>query len=71
MKTEIELNKQILEITMKISEQYPELTKYLTEVSVKSTEPISDHVKVKELQDYYDSLCKIVTEYEKEHTQKI
>lgn len=70
MKTETELNSMILKITMQIQEQYPELTKYLTEVPVKNSEPASDHIKVKELRDYYDSLCKIVTEYQKQHESK-
>ena len=67
MKTEIELNKLIMEVVMKISKKYPELSKYLTEVPVKNSAPESDHVRDKDLQNYYNSLCAIVAEYEHQH----
>ena len=34
MKTEEQLNKEILDITLKINHQYPELSKYISEMPV-------------------------------------
>lgn len=61
------LYKKILAITMLIEEKYPELTKYLSEMP--DTIPNENHPNIDEkaLQDYYISLCDILTDYEIEH----
>lgn len=61
------LYRKILAITMLIEEKYPELTKYLSEMP--DTIPNESHPSIDEkaLQDYYISLCDILTDYEIEH----
>ena len=69
MKTEKELNKDILEITMDIKKNYPELTKYLKELQVTIPDNTKPEITVKILQDYYDSLNSILDKYaENNHT---
>ena len=63
MKTEKELNKDILEITMDIKKNYPELTKYLKELQVTIPDNTKPEITVKILQDYYDSLNSILDKY--------
>ena len=67
METEEELNEKIMKITMVIQENYPELSKYLNEMPV--TIPVDNHpeVKVKNLQNYYNSLISIFRNYVAEH----
>lgn len=61
------LNEKILAITMLIEEKHPELSKFLLEMPV--TIPDVDHPKVDDemLQNYYQSLCDLLKEYEIEH----
>ncbi len=61
------LNEKILAITMLIEEKHPELSKFLLEMPV--TIPDVNHPKVDDemLQNYYQSLCDLLTEYEIEH----
>jgi hypothetical protein len=68
-KEEGTLNSKILNITMKIKDQYPELSKYLEEMSEtipyeKNPEMNSDH-----LQKYYDSLKAMLNKYILEHPE--
>lgn len=61
------LTEKILAITMLIEEKHPELSKFLLEMPV--TIPDLDHPKIDDeaLQNYYQSLCDLLTEYEIEH----
>lgn len=70
MKTEKQLNSDILEITMKIKEEYPELSKYILEMPV--TIPIIKNPEVtrKALQEYYDSLDILLKDYIEDHAKK-
>ncbi|WP_269241833.1 hypothetical protein [Flavobacterium limnophilum] len=65
MKTEKELDIAILQITMKIKEHYPELSKYILEMPV--TIPNAEKPKMNRelLQDYYNSLEVLVKDYVK------
>ena len=63
MKTEKELNTDILDITMKIEEKFPELSKYLKEMPVKISNTTSTEITTKSLKDYYDSLNDLFKNY--------
>lgn len=63
MKTEKELDSDILQITMKIKEQYPELSKYILEMPVTIPTVESPDMNCKILQDYYDSLEVLLQDY--------
>lgn len=61
------LNQKIVAITMLIEEKHPELSKYLLEMPI--TIPNQDHPNIDEemLSEYYQSLCKLLKDYEIEH----
>jgi hypothetical protein len=63
MKTEKELDDDILKITMKIKEQYPELSKYILEMPVTIPDVKNPEMSRKILQDYYNSLEVLLQDY--------
>jgi hypothetical protein len=63
MKTEKELNTAILEITMKIKVQSPELSKYILEMPVTIPNMENPEINRKALQDYYNSLKIMLKDY--------
>jgi hypothetical protein len=65
MNSKIELKKDIIKMTTSIWKNYPELTKYITEMPVHIFE--NESVNMKNLQDYYNSLEKLNSEYSKTH----
>ncbi len=67
MKNEMELNSDILSITLLIQEQFPELSKYITEMPVTIPDINSPDINLKMLNDYYDSLCVLFNEYAARH----
>ena len=67
MKTEKELNSDILEITMRIKNKYPELLKNLKEVPVSIPNPAHPEVNAKALKEYYDYLKSIFEKYDENH----
>ena len=67
MKTEQELNEDILRMTMAIRKRFPELSKYIEEMPVNYTNKKGDEVTVKELENYYNSLNNLFRKYELEH----
>ena len=67
MKTEKELNTAILDITMKIKEQFPELSKYITEMPVTIPNIENPEINRKALQDYYNSLRIVLKDYVENH----
>jgi hypothetical protein len=69
MKTENELNTDILNITMKIQQTHPELSKFIGEMPVKITDEQSKEVNLKNLQEYYKSLVTLLEKYDKTHTE--
>jgi hypothetical protein len=71
MKTEKELNDAILEITMKIKEQYPELSKYILEMPVTIPNVETPEMNCKALEDYYNSLAILLKDYIENHTTKL
>ena len=68
MKTEKELNDDILKITMTIKETYPELSKYIIEMPLKISSTVSEEMNLKNLKDYYDSLETVLKKYTNTHT---
>lgn len=66
MKTEKELNADILKKTLMIQEKFPELLKYLAEMPI--TIPISNpEISMKNLVDYNNSLDNLIEKYAKNH----
>ncbi len=66
MKSENEINQDITAITVKITQEYPELVKYINEMPLKNS-PITDSPNLKSLEEYYNSLVEIVKDYSKTH----
>ena len=67
MKTEKELNSDILKITLLITESYPELSKYITEMPVTVPNVEDPVINLKILEDYYNSLQEILKKYAPNH----
>jgi hypothetical protein len=67
MKTEEELNADILKITMTMRDKYPELSKYISEMPITIPDESNPHINTKNLQNYYDSLNEILKKYAPNH----
>lgn len=70
MKTERELDTAILELTMKIKEQFPELSKYILEMPVTIPNLENPEINRKTMQVYYDSLEILLKDYVENHNIK-
>lgn len=64
---EKDLNSKILEITLKIKDQYPELSKYIEEMPVTIPDEKKPEITLKNLKAYYDSLNDVLSKYLLEH----
>lgn len=71
MKTELELNQAILKITMAITDNYPELAKFLGEMPVTIPVKSNPEISLKILQDYFDSLNLLFRRYVTHHNIKL
>jgi hypothetical protein len=67
MKSEKDLNNDILKIIMIIQGNFPELFKYLEEMPVKTPDQGNMEVTPKNLSDYYDSLNALLKNYARHH----
>ena len=67
MKTMEELEHSITQITTTITNEYPELSKYISEMRISNCQ--SQDVNLKSLQDYYNSLEELLKKYAKTHTE--
>lgn len=67
METEKELNDAILKMTLKIRNEYPELSKYLIEMPVTIPDSKNPEINNTILKDYYDSLNDILKKYAPNH----
>lgn len=67
MKTEEQLNQEILETTTMIRNEYPELIKYLDETPLAIPVDNSPDVNNKALVDYAQSLKNIIIKYGLKH----
>jgi hypothetical protein len=68
MKTEKDLNADILKITTLIHEKYPELSKYIEEMPITIPNKANPSINLRVLQDYYDSLYSMFKKYARNHT---
>lgn len=64
MKTEQQLNTDILRMTMIIAELSPELTKYIQEIPVRLSYSEFPQEYIDDLEDYYESLDGWMHQYE-------
>ena len=71
VETEAFLNAEILEITLKIKEKYPELSKYIEEMSVTIPNVQDPEITRKNLKVYYESLKDLLNKYIKEHPENL
>ena len=67
MKLENDLNEAILKITMKIRNDYPELSKYLNEMVVTIPDVATPEMTNKIMLDYYNSLDSMLKKYDETH----
>ena len=67
MKTEKQLNEDILKTTLLIQEKYPELSKYITEFTLTNPDKEHPEINVENLASYYDSLISVLKTYAPTH----
>ncbi len=63
MESEKELTERILAVTLEIQENYPELVKYLQEMTETMPDEKNPDVGRRKLKEYYDSLIEMVKNY--------
>ncbi len=71
MKTKKELEKDILAITMKIRLEYPELSKYISEMPERFLVNDTPHMSTNSFKIYYNSLEELLNAYEKTHLTQL
>ena len=64
-----ELVKNIEDVMNRINDEFPELSKYILEMPVNDSN--GHEVNLKNLEDYYVSLVKVIERYSKTHTKDI
>lgn len=69
MKKVAKLEQDILNITMKINNEFPELSKYIKEMPINVAENKKDAINIKSLQGYYDSLVGLLAGYSETHVE--
>jgi hypothetical protein len=67
MKTEVQLNQEILETTTMIRNQYPELIKYLNETQLNTAINNRSEINIKVLANYAQSLKNIIIKHGVSH----
>ena len=70
MESETELNTKIMAITMQIQNEFPELSKYLNEMPVTIPTEENPEITTAILNNYYESLLRMLTTYKLEMTEK-
>ncbi|RXG11659.1 hypothetical protein DSM03_11436 [Leeuwenhoekiella aestuarii] len=71
MKSKAQLEREIIDITLKIHDKFPELSKYIEEIPEQELGIDSDQMRVANFKAYYNSLEEILLKYSKTHkTQK-
>lgn len=68
MKTEKELNNDILALTMKIQNTHPELSKFIGEMPMIASGLNREKVNTQSLMDYYNSLEALLNNYNITHS---
>jgi ribosome maturation protein Sdo1 len=69
LKTESQLNEDILKVITAIAEKYQELLKFIEEMLVPSFTEVTADVKIAQLYDYHESLLNLVLRYSKIHKE--
>jgi hypothetical protein len=64
---ERDLNSKILEVTMKIKDHYPELSKYLDEMPVTVPSEKDPEITLNHLKTYYESLNSLLNKYKADY----
>lgn len=67
MKTKAELEQDIINITMKIHMEFPELSKYIQEMPINISGIDTSEIYSRNLKQYYNSLEELLVEYAKTH----
>jgi hypothetical protein len=67
MKTEKDLNFDIINITMTIEKVFPELSKYISEIWVTKPHTLNTEISTKNLKDYYEILESFLSQYAASH----
>lgn len=70
MKTVTEWNQDIVNITMKLYLEFPELSKYIEEMPVNVSENQKEGINTKDLKEYHNSLEEMIVMYAKTHVSK-
>ena len=70
METEKELNAKIIDVTMQIQKEFPELSKYLNEMPITIPTDKNPEISPSILKIYYESLLRLLTSYRLEIAQK-
>ncbi|MEN2283421.1 hypothetical protein AAGF08_14845 [Algoriphagus sp. SE2] len=70
MKTKEQLERDIINITMKIHTEFPELSKYISEIPEPDYDTGAGQLSSWKFKEYYNSLVEIVNEYAKAHKNK-
>lgn len=70
METEKELNAKIIDVTMQIQKEFPELSKYLNEMPITIPTDKNPEISSSILKIYYESLLRLLTSYRLEIAQK-
>jgi hypothetical protein len=70
MKTAAEWEEDIANITLKIHNEFPELSKYIDEMPDSFTRDDNDEIATKNFKEYYNSLEELISEYKRTHDAK-
>lgn len=70
MKTKEELERDIVNITMRIHNEYPELSKFISEMPEDSSGKNFNHEGTANFENYYNSLEEVLLEYSKTHDEE-
>lgn len=68
--TEKDLNSKILNITMLIQKEFPELSKYIEEMPMTIPDSTTPTIKIEHLKKYFDSLYDFLKKYRLDHPHK-
>lgn len=66
--TESKWEQKIIDIIAKVNQEFPELSKFITEIPISVSEKSKAGINIKNLEEYYNSLVEIVNTYSKTHT---
>jgi hypothetical protein len=67
METKSHINNKIMALTMKIQEEYPELSKYISEMPITVPNIEDPAINIDSLNEYYNSLNDLLSKYSKSH----